>query len=238
LHDRFDRDQKEALIRQLFHIKQTSTVLEYVECFSKLIDRLKAYSASTNPLFYTMRFIDGLRPDLKAMILVARPQTLDATICMALVQEEVGGQMGGQSSSWSGRVEWPTSRKFTPRTALPLPPPPPRPDKNAATPPVAATDAAPSANNSLAAVKAYRRALGLCYKCNSKWSKDHKCAPEILHAVEALWESLSSDEPLSPVADEPEPSEQVFLAISKSAAAGQSSARTIQLMGSIQDVPI
>jgi hypothetical protein len=212
LHDRFDRDQKEALIRQLFHIKQTSTVLEYVECFSKLIDRLKAYSASTNPLFYTMRFIDGLRPDLKAMILVARPQTLDATICMALVQEEVGGQMGGQSSSWSGRVEWPTSRKFTPRTALPLPPPPPRPDKNAA--------------------------LGLCYKCNSKWSKDHKCAPEILHAVEALWESLSSDEPLSPVADEPEPSEQVFLAISKSAAAGQSSARTIQLMGSIQDVPI
>jgi hypothetical protein len=43
---------------------------------------------------------------------------------------------------------------------------------------------------------------------------------------------------LSPVVDEPTPSEQVFLAISKSVAAGRSSARTIQLMGSIQDVPV
>jgi hypothetical protein len=156
LHDRFDRDQKEVLIRQLFLIKQTSTVSDYVECFSKLLDRLKAYSASTDPLFYTMRFVDGLRHDLKAMILVARPQTLDAAICMALVQEEVGGQMGGQTSSRSGRVEWPTSSKFTPRTALPLPPPPPRLDKSAASPLVAVTDAAPATNNSLAAVKAYR----------------------------------------------------------------------------------
>ena len=49
LHDRFDRDQKEALIRQLFHIKQTSTVSDFVERFSVLIDRLKSYSASTDP---------------------------------------------------------------------------------------------------------------------------------------------------------------------------------------------
>jgi len=106
LHDRFDRDQKEALICQLFHIKQTSTVSDYVERFSILIDRLKSYSASTDPLFYTIRFIDGLRPDLKAMILVSRPQTLDAAICMALVQEEVSSQSGGQSSfRSSARVE-------------------------------------------------------------------------------------------------------------------------------------
>jgi hypothetical protein len=64
-------------------------------------------------------------------------------------------------------------------------------------------------------------------------AKTNKCAPEILHAVDALWDLLSSEE--SPTSDTPEaePSEQVFLAISKSAAAGLSSLRTIWLMGSI-----
>lgn len=66
LHDRFDRDQKELLIRQLFHAKQTSTVAEYVKLFTEL----KAYSQSTDPMFYTMRFIDGLRADIKAIVLV------------------------------------------------------------------------------------------------------------------------------------------------------------------------
>jgi hypothetical protein len=35
-----------------------------------------------------------------------------------------------------------------------------------------------------AALCAYRRALGLCYKCSEKWSKDHRCSPTVqLHAV-------------------------------------------------------
>ena len=167
LHDRFDRDQKEALIRQLFHIKQTSTVSDNVERFSVLIDHLKSYCASTDPLFYTMRLIDGLRPNLKAMILVSRPQTLDAAICMALVQEEVAGQSGAQSSFRSlAPVEW--SPKPTPWTALPLPPPPPRVEKPMAKPAAAEPTATSSTTGALAAVKAYRRALGLCYKCNAK----------------------------------------------------------------------
>jgi hypothetical protein len=36
-----------------------------------------------------MRFVDGLRSELKAIILVSKPKTLDAAISMALVQEEV-----------------------------------------------------------------------------------------------------------------------------------------------------
>lgn len=85
LHDRFDRDQHEALIRKLFQIKQTTTVTDFVEHFTKLVDQLKSYSASTDPLFYTTRFIDGLRPELKAIILVFCLKTLDAAIAMALV---------------------------------------------------------------------------------------------------------------------------------------------------------
>jgi hypothetical protein len=35
-----------------------------------------------------------------------------------------------------------------------------------------------------AALRSYRRALGLCYKCNERWTKDHMCAPTVqLHVV-------------------------------------------------------
>lgn len=60
LHDRFDRGQKELLIRQLFQAKQSSSVAEYVKSFTELVDQLKAYSQTTDPMFYTMHFIDGL----------------------------------------------------------------------------------------------------------------------------------------------------------------------------------
>jgi hypothetical protein len=39
-------------------------------------------------LYYTTRFIDGLRDDLKFVITVQRPKDLDTTCCLTLLQEE------------------------------------------------------------------------------------------------------------------------------------------------------
>jgi hypothetical protein len=127
-----------------------------------------------------MRFVDGLRPELKAIILVSKPKSLDAAISMALVQEEVAAVPASRPPSWT---DWTSSCKFIPKTALQLPLPP-RSDKQSAT--AAATDspATISVDAKLAAVKTYRRAMGLCYKCGEKWSKDHKCNPQVqLHVV-------------------------------------------------------
>lgn len=48
IHNRFGRDQHEALIRQLFHIKQTGSVAEYVDQFSELVDQLSSYTSHVN----------------------------------------------------------------------------------------------------------------------------------------------------------------------------------------------
>jgi hypothetical protein len=88
LHDRFDRDQKELLIRQLFQAKQTTSVAEYITQFTKLVDQLKAYSQSTDPMFYTMRFIDRLRADIEAIVLVLHPKDLDTACTVALLKGE------------------------------------------------------------------------------------------------------------------------------------------------------
>jgi hypothetical protein len=60
IHDRFDRDKHESLIRQLFHVKQTTLVSNYLSRFTELMDQLKAYSPKHDLLYFTMRFIDGL----------------------------------------------------------------------------------------------------------------------------------------------------------------------------------
>jgi hypothetical protein len=88
IHDRFGREQHESLIRHLFRIRQTTSVADYVERFSTLVDHLSTYEANADPLYYTMRFVDGLHEEIKVVIMVQRPSTLDIACVLALVQEE------------------------------------------------------------------------------------------------------------------------------------------------------
>ena len=88
VRERFCHDQHELLIRQLFHIKQTTSVQEYVDQFVDLIEQLSAYSPNPDTLSYTTRFIDGLCDDIRSVVLVQRPTDLDAACSLALLQEE------------------------------------------------------------------------------------------------------------------------------------------------------
>jgi hypothetical protein len=107
VHDRFSRDQHEALICQLFHIRQTSTVTKYVESFSMLVDQLAAYEAEANPLYYAMRIVDGLKEDVKSVVMIQHSATLDATCALALVQEKA---MDSRRKKSFGRHESSSSR--------------------------------------------------------------------------------------------------------------------------------
>jgi hypothetical protein len=189
--ERFGRDQHELFIRQLFHIKKTGSVQEYVEQFVQLVDNLSAYASTTDPLYYTMRFIDGLKDEIKPIVLVQRPQDLDTACVLAALQEEAGDSYkrkayNNPDSSYNPKLMY--------KNPLPLPAPPlcDKPavplvsdDKRG----VEATHDGSSPDAKAAALRAYRRALGLCYKCSEKWSKDHMCSPTVqLHAVQELWE--------------------------------------------------
>ena len=79
--------------------------------------------------------------------------------------------------------------------------------------------------------------MGLCYKCGAKWSKDHTCPPEVLLAVEALWDSFdNSKDGCSEHQDKPV-TEQLFVAISKATALGACAARTIWFSGTVAGHP-
>jgi hypothetical protein len=175
--DRFGRNEHEILIRRLFHIDQSGPVADYITDFSRLLDQLTAYAPHPDPLYYTQRFIDGLRSDIKSVVLMQRPTSLDSACVLAQLQEEVIGE--------SRRA----SRRFdrAPMAGVvPLPAPPLKPsaveDRR-----VAAPSYQHNAVDKYHDLRAQRRAQGLCVRCAAKWSRDHKCPDLVqLHIVQEL----------------------------------------------------
>jgi hypothetical protein len=165
VHDRFGRDQHEILIRHLFHIHQTGPVYEYIEQFSQLVDQLEAYTSITDPMYYTLRFIDGLRDDIKTIVLVQRPKDLDTAFVLASLQEEVGDSHHRRDYR---KLEYGFHSKQSSKGPLPLPAPPLRDKQQVQSTSddhrvvEAARVGAPSASKA-AALRSYRRAMGLCY---------------------------------------------------------------------------
>jgi hypothetical protein len=124
IRERFCHDQHELLIRQLFHIRQTTTVQDYVDRFVDLIEQLSAYTTSPDHLSYTTQFVDGLRDDIRAIILVQRPKDLDSACTLALLQEEAFEPGRRREARRSEGYQF--TRAPAPRGAPPLPSPPVR----------------------------------------------------------------------------------------------------------------
>jgi hypothetical protein len=151
---------------------------------------------------------------------------------MALVQEEVGISLPVRAPY---KADWATSGKSIPKMAWPLPPSPSRIEKQQAVPVTMKTPGAASLDTKLSAVKAYRRAMVLCYRCGEKWSKDHNCSPQVqLHLVQELWDLLPDDADSATPTETTSEDQQVFLAISLSAVIGTPAPRTVRFSGSVQ----
>jgi hypothetical protein len=166
---RFARDEHELLLRHLFQIRQTGPVNEYIDQFVALVDDLKAYAKHPDPLYYTQRFIDGLRDEIKAVLLVHRPSTLDTACVLAQLQEEA---LVASKRLYRRYDHAPAAKPIWP-SALAVPPPPP---KNVDADMKRYNNNPPSsAEDKFRALRASCRAQGLCYRCGAKWSRNHKC---------------------------------------------------------------
>lgn len=235
---RFAKDKHQALIRQWIRIVQTGTVSEYVEKFDGLMHQMIAYDPSLIPVYFVTKFIEGLKDEVRVVVLVQRPQDLDTACAIALLQEEAmegvksaspkrsEPTFGIKSNRMMSNYSVPTSTKTTNVTAE---------DRRG-------TEAARARDEKLAALKSYRRAKGLCFTCGEKWGKEHKCASAIqLHVVEELLEALTLgyESESDPKSEDTEDSQHgTLLSISQQAVWGTESSRTIKLRGWIQDMEL
>jgi hypothetical protein len=230
LSKHFDRGQYQMLYRQCSKLRQTSTVVAYIEKFDSLMHHMLAYKQDLGPVFFTTRFIEGLTSEIRRVVMIQCPQDLETAVSLALLQEEIedevpkiGTRQGLPQRQFSRQSFSPTVRPITA---------------------VGSEDKSHAMANKLSALKAYRKAKHLCFTCGEKFAPGHKCSTTVqLHVVEELLAMLNvSDSEGDPPNAEPE----VFLdaiadhqnaqlmSISKQAFDGSEHLRSMRLVGNIQ----
>jgi hypothetical protein len=83
--DRFEKDLHNLLLRQFFCIKQNDSIADYIEKFDTLVHQILAHDPKFSAATITNRFIDGLKDDIRVVVLVHRPANLDAASSIALL---------------------------------------------------------------------------------------------------------------------------------------------------------
>jgi len=116
----FEREQQTYLDRQFLDLKQTSTVTAYIKKFDELIHQILAHDPCFSQHLITSHFIGGLRDDIRFVVILHRPSSLDAAYSLAMLQEEVLLGFVSQDtkkgeSSWSIKSN---AHKFTPHVFI------------------------------------------------------------------------------------------------------------------------
>nr|CAE02920.3 OSJNBb0108J11.12 [Oryza sativa Japonica Group] len=176
---KFDRDQHDVLIRQMDTIRQSRTVWEYYEKFDELMNQLLSYDPVISKKYLVHRFTEGLRREIRNAVLLQRLHDLESALAIVSLQEEVleaPPESGVKDSKGGMHIRSNSVLKG----ALPLPLPPGKGVLSA----VGKVDDKKGidggrpvgGSNKMVALKAQRRAQGLCYICAEKWSPTHRCA--------------------------------------------------------------
>lgn len=213
-------------------MKQTSSVSEYVEVFDELVHQLLAYDPYFSLTVITSRFVDGLKIPIKSVVLVHRPKDLDIASSLAIFQEEVLlGYLSNKMKRNDSISEFKQSGKMGfPSVSI----------ENSEVVHVSDRKLGSSSkgkvqNEKLAALMAYRKAKGLCYKCGNKWGPQHKCPESVsLHVVEELWQMISEEDAANTIVQEDPDSGEDLMAISDQAIQGTTFGKTIKLACHIQ----
>jgi hypothetical protein len=224
---RFGRDQHNLLIRQFYHIHQTGSVSDYIEQFDILLHQLLAHENQLTSTMVTARFVDGLRDEIKMVVIIQRHVDLDTTCSLALLQEEVmTSTVRKDQRKFDAGLFNRASSKSGP---LPLPLPPGLGNRSAGFP-------VKGEDSKMAALKAYRKAKGLCFKCGERWGQLHRCSNTVpLQVVEEMWALAGSAEEHMVEMEESalEANQESVEAISVAAATGSEGNKTIRLWASI-----
>jgi hypothetical protein len=165
---RFGRNQHQTLVRRLFHIQQTTIVADYVYRFAQLVDQIAAYETRPDPVHYTTRFLDGLKPAVRVLVAIQQPPDLDTAYSLALLYEELGD---GSTPLNTALPATPHNRRFQQPFPVAQPPPPPQPPGKWVSRSVeerrATEQQRGQGDDRWSSLKAYRRSKGLCFVVES-----------------------------------------------------------------------
>lgn len=206
--------------------------------FEELMHQMLAHNPSFDPVFFTTQFLEGLKHEIRVGVMLHQPKDLDSVFSLATMQEELLEALPRREY----RRQDALPVRAPPRPLLVMGAPPVRPLLQG--PPAAAEDRrgqeaanaqerAARGDDRVAALRNYRRARGLCFKCGERWGQGHQCAATVqLHVVEELLELLQADCLAQPEQGD-DSDDEVLMSISKVATTGQTTPHTVRLLGRV-----
>lgn len=249
--EKFGREHYQNLLRQFNTLKQHGTVVEYMHQFEDLMHQILAHNPAIDSLFFTTQFLEGLKAEIKSGVILHRPKDLDTAFSLATMQEELLEALPRRDYR---RAEGGGHGRFQARPLLAIGAPPARPllmpppaqadDRRGVDGARAAERRAPEqgrvpehgrGEDRVGALRAYRRARGLCFKCGERWGQGHQCAATVqLHVVEELLDLLQAEQ-MDNEAQYEDSDEDILMSISKLAVSGATTSRTVRLVAMIED---
>ncbi|KAJ1275417.1 hypothetical protein BS78_05G134100 [Paspalum vaginatum] len=199
--DHYDRDQYQI----------NMSVADYHSKFEQLAHSIMLYNPSYDNVYLVTQFLSGLKEEIRASIALHRPKDLETASTLALLQEQ---ELLRNKKNSAFRTEGREFSKFSSRSAGSV-------DKDKGRVPfkkdVPRKEDSPPVDEKWAAMKAYRKAHGLCYVCGEKWTgKNHKCPPQVslsvIHEMMELFQ-LKEDSEEDSEQDEMGDDEEVVLAV-------------------------
>jgi hypothetical protein len=169
------------------------------------MDQIAAYELHPDPVHYTTKFLDGLKPGVRLLVAIQQPGDLETAYSLALLYEELGDDY---------KAVPPPIR----HSVLPPPQPPPPPSSWFPKPAEErkSLDSSRSAgDDKWHSLKNYRHSKGLCFICGEKWNKEHHWKNSIqLHVVQEMVQYMQNleDHSYTEQADQTmEPSPQIMM---------------------------
>jgi hypothetical protein len=104
---KFGREEFQGLVRQFNKLRQTGSVTSYAERFNELMHQLHVHHPSWNPEFFVTQFLEGLKPEIRAVVLLHHPSDMDTAVDLSCLQEEVAKTVWREPR----RVEFPANNR-------------------------------------------------------------------------------------------------------------------------------
>ena len=210
---------------KLFKLQQSSSVASYLSDFESLANRIVGLS----PLDLLSCFISGLKPEIRRDLLAQQPSPLSQAAGLARLQEEKLNDILRLARPRHPPWQPPSNSKSdstSPRPAAPLLPTPP---------------AKPRFRHLSETELAERREKGLCFKCDERFHRNHRCKARFLLLIadgdddkaidvdDVVWEE-------SDLLDTTDPTQLAHLGLH--AMSGVQTGRTFRVMGRIHQSPV
>jgi hypothetical protein len=218
-------------MKDLLSIRQTTDVLEYADRFEQARHRVLVHNKEIDEVFFVQKFLDGLNFNIGNALQLHKPRTVDAALSLALMQEQLLEVAGRRYSSRT---------RDTRSQYRASPSPVQQPQGTGVLGTIPSPDKSPTKSrwdDKIAALRAARRAKGLCMKCGEAYSPQHRCPKQIqLHVLEEWLDVMDSSDTDSDSTDKGagDGAEEV-LALSFAAVEGVHGKKTMRLQGLIQN---